>query len=97
MNRNMVRVFFAALAFSIALPAGVGLAQGQPTNCVPAGAPAKLEGHVQKIDHNKGTVTIKDSSGATYDFQANAETLRSYKVGDRIAAALRPGQECKKS
>ena len=85
------------MAASIVLAAGIGLAQEKPTNCIQAGAPTKLEGQVLKVDPDNGTVTIKEASGATYDFQAKAETLRNYKVGDRIAATLRPGQECKRS
>jgi hypothetical protein len=77
---------------------GTALAQDKPAGCIQAGAPKKMEGQVVQIDPEQGKVTVRESSGATHAFRASPETLRSYKVGDRIQAALRPGQEeCKKS
>jgi hypothetical protein len=73
-----------------------GQGQGKPADCAnTAGAPAKLEGQVVKVDPGQGQVTLRDPNGATHEFRASPETLQSYKVGDRIEAKLRP-QDCKK-
>lgn len=73
------------------------LAQDKPAGCIPADTPQTVEGQVVQIDPDQGKVTVRQSTGAIHDFRASAETLRSYKVGDRIQARLRPGQECRKS
>jgi hypothetical protein len=39
-------------------------------------------------------VKVRDSAGATHEFQASAETLRDLKIGDRIEATLRPLPKC---
>jgi hypothetical protein len=75
---------------------GTVLAQDKSAGCIQAGAPKKLDGQVVQIDPDQGKVTMRESNGATHDFRASPETLRSYKVGDRIQATLRPGQECEK-
>ena len=92
--RRLLTVFAAS---SMVLLTGTVLAQDKPAGCIQAGAPAKVEGQVVQIEPEQGKVTVRESNGATHDFRASPETLRSYKVGDRIEAALRPGQECKKS
>jgi len=72
-------------------------AQDKPAGCIPADTPKMVDGQVVQTDPDQGRVTVRESTGATHDFRTSAETLRSYKVGDRIQATLRPGQECKKS
>ena len=87
----------AVAASSVMVLSGTLLAQDKPAGCIQAGAPKKMDGQVVQIDPDQGKVTVRASDGATHDFRASPETLRSYKVGDRIQATLRPGQECQKS
>jgi hypothetical protein len=87
----------AVAVSSVVVFTGTALAQDKPAGCIQAGAPKKLDGQVVQIDPEQGTVTVRESNGATHDFRAAPETLRSYKVGDRIQATLRAGQECEKS
>jgi hypothetical protein len=87
----------AFAASSVVVLAGTVLAQDKPAGCIQAGAPKEMDGQVVQIDPDQGKVTVRASDGATHDFRASPETLRSYKVGDRMQATLRPGQECKKS
>ena len=92
--RRLLAVFAAT---SIVVLTGTVLAQEKPAGCVQPGTPEKMEGQVVQIDPAQGKVTVRESNGQTHDFRASEETLRSYKVGDRIEAKLRPGQECKKT
>ena len=87
----------AFAASSVVVLPWTALAQDKPAGCLPADTPKTMEGQVVQIDPAQGMVTVRESTGATHDFRASAETLRNYKVGDRIQATLRPGQECKKS
>ena len=95
--RTWRRLLAAFAASSVVVLAGTALAQDKPAGCIQAGAPKKMDGQDVQIDPDQGKVTVRASNGATHDFRASPETLRSYKVGDRIQATLRPGQECKKS
>jgi len=81
------RSLSAALTVVIVLAGGTALAQTKAAGC--AGAPAKVEGQVLKVDVDGGKVTIRESNGTTHEFQASRETLQGYKVGDRIEAKLR--------
>lgn len=92
MRRRGLAIFAACMTV---LVTGIVLAQDKPAGCVQAGASEKVEGQIVQIDPDRGQVKLRDANGATHDFQASAETLRSYRVGDRIEAKLRPGQECK--
>jgi hypothetical protein len=70
-----------------------GLAFGQPkADCQKA--PERVEGQVVSVDQNAGKVTIRDGKGATHEFQANRETLKEMKPGDRIEAKLREAPKC---
>jgi hypothetical protein len=53
-----------------------------------------VEGQVVRVDANSGKVTVKTSDGKTHDFQASQETIRDYKVGDKIEAQLRGAANC---
>jgi Cu/Ag efflux protein CusF len=77
----------AGLTLALALSSGAVFAQTQTPP--PAASPEKVEGQVVRIDQKAGKVTIKASDGTTHEFQANAETLKGLKVGDRIEARLR--------
>lgn len=63
-------------------------------DCQPAQAPQKVEGQVTKVDTRQGRVTLRDSGGATHEFQASPETLKDLKPGDRLEAQLRPLPRC---
>jgi hypothetical protein len=94
MRPRLLAIFVACMTV---LVIGIVLAQDKPAGCVQAGAPEKVEGEIVRIDPDQGTMKLRDANGATHDFRASADTLRSYKVGDRLEAKLRPGQECKQS
>jgi Cu/Ag efflux protein CusF len=95
-HRTGRRLVAAFAASSVVVLTGTVLAQEKPAGCIQADAPKKVEGQVVQIDPDQGKVTVRESNGTTHDFHASPETLRGYKVGDRIQAALRPGQECQK-
>jgi hypothetical protein len=59
-----------------------------------AGAPQKVEGQVVSVDANHGKVTVKTSDGKTHEFQASQESIRDFKVGDKIEAQLRGAANC---
>lgn len=96
-QRTWRRLVAAFAASGVVALAGTALAQDKPADCIQAGAPKKMDGQVVQVDPDQGKLTVRESSGATHEFRAAPETLQSYKVGDRIQATLRPGQECKKS
>jgi hypothetical protein len=69
-----------------------GLAFGQQpksADCDPARVPQRVEGQVVRVDPATNKVTIRDDKGATHEFQANKETTKDMKPGDRIEARLR--------
>lgn len=88
-------VMFAGAAFSQTQVPDPG--QTQPTNKVCTGAradaPKKLEGKVVKIDHDRGTLTVRTHDGKMQDFEGSRATVRDYKLGDELEATLRP-QKC---
>lgn len=88
-------VMFAGAAFSQTQPPDPS--QTQPTNKICTGAradaPKKLEGKVVKIDHDRGTLTVRTHDGKLQDFEGSRETVRDYKLGDELEATLRP-QKC---
>ena len=95
----------AALLAAVVMFAGAAFSQTQvpdasktqPTNEVCTGAradaPKKLEGKVVKIDHERGTLTVRTHDGKMQDFEGSRETVREYKLGDELEATLRP-QNC---
>ena len=86
----------AACAVAIALWSGVALAQAKPP-CDAQGrvmTPQKVEGQIVKVDAARNTVTVREASGGTHEFQASSETLQGLKVGDRISATLREAPKC---
>lgn len=52
-------------------------------------APAKLEGQVTKIDHERGTLTVQTKDGTVQEFRGSKETVKDYKLGDQIELTLR--------
>jgi Cu/Ag efflux protein CusF len=86
----MKKLLSAGLAMGLALSSGAAFAQAtKPPTPPPAMSPEKIQGQVVSIDNNSGKVVIKATDGSTHEFQANAETLKGLKVGDRIEARLR--------
>jgi Cu/Ag efflux protein CusF len=73
---------------------GSAVAQGKPANCPPAGAPANVEGRVEKVDPRSGLVTLRADNGTTLEFKADSETLSGLKVGDRVGAKKRVPPGC---
>ncbi len=47
-----------------------------------------------KVDAAQGKLSVREADGKVHDFQASQETLQRLKIGDRIAAKLRPDQKC---
>ena len=90
-------VMFAEAAFSQTPTPVPDASQTQPTNKVCTGAradaPKKLEGKVVKIDHDRGTLTVRTHDGKLQDFEGSRETVGDYKLGDDLEATLRP-QKC---
>ena len=95
-----MRTWLSASAILVAgavLWSGTALGQANTKagcEAMKAGAPQKVEGQVVNVDQKQGKVTVRTSDGKTHDFQASAETLRDFKVGDKIEARLRNAQNC---
>lgn len=85
-------VTFTSGVVAIAL-LSTGLAFGQQTKA-DCKAPQKVEGQVVRVDPRTDRVTIRDSGGTTHEFQANKETTKDLKAGDRIEARLRTAPKC---
>jgi hypothetical protein len=91
-----IRIAAAVLAGGL-LVSGAGHAQAQNKPDCPKGAAERVEGQVVKVDTAQGVVTVRETNGTTYEFQASRETLQDMKVGDKITAKLRGADDCKKS
>ena len=90
---------FAVTVLSLSLAGlcaagAVSAQQTTPKQCQPAKAPERVEGQVVEMSATQDRLKVRDSAGATHEFQAGAETLRDLKVGDRIEATLRPMPKC---
>jgi len=103
MRMAMKTITAAALGVALTLGAGVAVAQNRPetqpsaqpkVNCNVKNAPPKVAGVITRIDPVSNTLTIRENNGAVHEFQASRETLQDLKMGDRIEASLRPGQNC---
>lgn len=80
----------SAVAITV-LSAGLAFGQKPKAECK---SPEKVEGQVVRVDPRTDKVTIRDSGGTTHEFQANKETTKDLKPGDRIEARLRSGSKC---
>ena len=93
---NISSLIAVALGVSLVL-GGVAQAQTKPTDrptdhpaaAVPSASPAKIEGHVTKVDRSSGMVTLRGTDGRVHEFRGNDETLKDLKVGDRLELTLR--------
>jgi hypothetical protein len=56
--------------------------------------PQKVEGQVVKVDTAQNKVTVRQADGTVHEFQASADALTGFKVGDRIEATLREAPKC---
>ncbi len=83
----------AGTAILFMLSAGTVMGEDKAP-CNKAKPPETVEGHVAKIDMNKGIVIVRESDGTMQEFQASKETLQDFKVGDPIKAKLREAAKC---
>lgn len=72
----------------------VSAQQTTPKQCQPAKAPQRVEGQVVEMSATQERIKVRDTAGATHEFQASAETIRDLKIGDKIEATLRPLPKC---
>jgi hypothetical protein len=56
--------------------------------------PQKVEGQIVKVDAAQNKLTVRQADGTEHEFQASPETLKTFKVGDRIEANLREAPKC---
>jgi Cu/Ag efflux protein CusF len=87
----------ALVVASVMVWTGAAIGQATPKQgceAAKAGAPQKVEGQVVSVDQNQGKVTIKGNDGKTHEFQASKETIKDFKVGDKIEAQLRGAANC---
>jgi len=56
--------------------------------------PQKVEGQVVKVDAAQNKLTVRETDGTVHEFQASAEAIQNFKVGDRIEATLREAPKC---
>lgn len=82
------------LIMGVLLWSGNALPQGKSGDCEKVAAPEKVGGEVVKVDPNQGKLTLRGTDGTIHEFQVSSETLREYKVGDRIEAKLRSKPGC---
>jgi hypothetical protein len=75
------------------LSAGLAFGQQPKPDCK-AGTPEMVEGQVLRVDAKNNRITVRDKSGTTHEFQANAETTKDLKAGDTIEARLREAPKC---
>lgn len=63
--------------------------QSQPSASPGAKAPEKFEGEVRSVDLDRGMMTVRFQDGSVQEFKGTKETLKDYKVGDKIEGKLR--------
>jgi hypothetical protein len=89
-------VVATGLALTLALGAGAAFGQAKPA-CDPQGrvtTPQKVEGQVVKVDAAQSKLTVRQADGTVHEFQASAEAIQGFKVGDRMEATLREAPKC---
>lgn len=52
-------------------------------------APSRIDGEVIAVNPDAGSITVRMSDGTTQEFRGSAETLKDYKVGDKLEGKLR--------
>ncbi len=63
--------------------------QSQPSASPGAKAPEKFEGEVQSVDLDRGMMAVRFPDGSVQEFKGTKETLKDYKIGDKIEGKLR--------
>ena len=63
--------------------------KGKDAAASPNTAPPMIQGEVVSVNPDAGTMTIRMSDGTTQEFRGNKDTLKDYKVGDKIEGKLR--------
>lgn len=86
---HILKRLFAVAIIASAAVAGIAMAEDVAVNCASSDKPAQLDAKVEKVDAANGKITVRDSGGTVHEFEASAETLQDYKVGDTIKAKLR--------
>jgi Cu/Ag efflux protein CusF len=90
MNRWLT---LSGAVLTIALSTSLASGQQPKADCK-AKAPETVQGQVVRVDPNTNKITIRDTNGATHEFQANQETTKDMKVGDQVEAKLREAPKC---
>jgi hypothetical protein len=86
----------AGLVMTLTLWSGFAFGQAKPA-CDQQGrvmTPQKVEGQVVKVDAAQNKLTVRQTDGTVHEFQASAEAIQGFKVGDRIEANLREAPKC---
>lgn len=92
--KNIRRIVTAAFAVAV-LASPAAWAGDDKTNkgagsaSPKTSAPARIDGEVIAVNPDAGTITVRMSDGSTQEFRGNADTLKDYKVGDKIEGKLR--------
>ena len=63
--------------------------KGKDAAASPSTAPARIDGEVVSVNPDAGTMTVRMPDGSTQEFRGNKDTLKDYKVGDKIEGKLR--------
>ena len=92
--RTIVATVLSLSLAGLCAASAVSAQQSNSKQCQPAKAPQRVEGQVVEMNATQERIKVRDSAGATHEFQANAETIRDLKIGDRIEATLRPLPKC---
>ena len=79
-----------ATLVGVTLASGLALGQAKP-DCTPH----KVEGRIVKVDMNAGKLTLQETNGNTFEFQAPMDVLHDKKVGDRLEINKRLPDGCK--
>lgn len=66
-----------------------GTSKSQPAASPGASAPDRFAGEVQSVDLDRGMMTVRFQDGSVQEFKGNKETLKDYKIGDKIEGKLR--------
>jgi Cu/Ag efflux protein CusF len=79
----------AVIALAVVLGAGTIIAAPGSATAEENAAEA-VDGVVTGVNVESHRITVRNSDGTTYEFEASDETLKGFKVGDRIEAKRRP-------
>jgi polyisoprenoid-binding protein YceI len=89
-KRILTAAFAVAVLASPAAWAADDKATKNPAASPKSAAPARIDAEVVAVNPAAGTMTVRMSDGSTQEFRGNQDTLKDYKVGDKIEGKLRP-------